>query len=135
MMQDQPLFKEAMRIDSHHHLWNLAAVEYPWLNETGAVRFFGDPTPIQRDYELPEFRADAASFDGSVHIQVGAADALAEAKWVQAVADASPDWPMRQVVFCDLTADDLNAQLKAFTDLPSVVGVRQIVGRAPGRMP
>ena len=124
-----------MRIDSHHHLWDLSAVSYPWLNERGIVRFFGDPAPIQRNYELAEFRDDAtgaAGFTGSVHIQVGAADGLAEARWVQSVADANPDWPMKQVVFCDLTAEDLELHLKAFTDLPSVVGVRQIVGRAPG---
>ncbi len=123
-----------MKIDAHHHLWDLNAVEYPWLMEKGAVRFFGDPTPIQRDYLLPEFRADASAqgFSASVHIQVGAADPWAEAQWVQSVADQNPDWPLLQVVFCDLTADDLEYQLDRFQSLPSVRGVRQIVGRAPG---
>ena len=59
-----------------------------WLNEQGAVRFWRSH-PIQRDYELDEFRRDAEGFDGSVHIQVGAADGLAEALWVQGVADAN----------------------------------------------
>ena len=45
------------RIDSHHHLWNLKDVHYPWLMEFGKPRFFGDPTPIQRDYLLAEHRA------------------------------------------------------------------------------
>lgn len=120
-----------MRIDAHHHLWDLQAVDYPWLMAKGVPRFFGDPTPIQRDYLLDEFRRDAKGFDGSVHIQVGAADAMAEAQWVQGVADAHPDWPMAQVVFCDLSADDLAAQLEAFQALTTVRGVRQIVGRAP----
>ena len=120
-------------IDAHHHLWDLSAVQYPWLMARGVERFFGDPTPIQRDYLLDEFRSEAAplGFTGSVHIQVGADDGLAEARWVQSVADANPDWPMKQVVFCDLTAPDLNHQLDAFQRLPTVVGVRQIVGRAP----
>jgi len=52
-------------------------------------------------------------FSGSVHIQVGAQDGLAEARWVQSVAGANPDWPMKQVVFCDLTSPDLNMQLQA----------------------
>ncbi len=123
-----------MRIDAHHHLWDLSAVHYPWLMAKGEVRFFGDPAPIQRNYLLPEFRADAAAqgFDGSVHIQVGAQDGWEEAKWVQAVADATPDWPMAQVVFCDLTAPDLEQQLDRFQTLSTVRGVRQIVGRAPG---
>ena len=93
-------------IDSHHHLWDLKAVEYPWLNAKGVKRFFGDPTPIQRNYLIDEFRPDAQKngFGSSVHIQVGAKDGLAEAKWVQSISDANPDWPMVQVVFCDLTA-------------------------------
>ncbi|MBO9465652.1 amidohydrolase family protein [Tropicibacter sp. R15_0] len=121
-------------IDAHHHLWDLATVHYPWLMAKGVERFFGNPSPIQRDYLLGDFRADAAAHGvlASVHIQVGAADGLAEAKWVQSVADTTPDWPMAQVVFCDLTAPDLDAQLDAFQTLSTVRGVRQIVGRAPG---
>lgn len=121
-------------VDAHHHLWNLGAVHYPWLMARGVERFFGDPTPIQRDYLLDEFRAEAGAegMIASVHIQVGAENSLAEARWVQSVADANPDWPMVQVVFCDLTSDDLDAQLDAFQALPTVRGVRQIVGRAPG---
>ncbi len=120
-----------MKIDAHHHLWDLSAVEYPWLNAQGVRRFFGDPTPIQRDYLLAEFRRDARAFEGSVHIQVGASDAMAEAVWVQAVADASPDWPLAQVAFCDLTREQVEADLDRLQSLPSLRGVRQIVGRAP----
>lgn len=123
-----------MKIDAHHHLWDLSKVHYPWLMEKGAPRFFGDPAPIQRDYLIEEFRRDAAAqgFGASVHIQVGAADGWQEAAWVQSVADASPDWPMAQVVFCDLTAPDREALLDRFQTLPTVRGARQIVGRAPG---
>lgn len=119
-------------IDAHHHLWDLSAVHYPWLKAQAVPRFFGDPAPIQRDYLLDEFRRNAAGISASVHIQVGADDGLAEGRWVQAVAEANPDWPMAQVVFCDLTARDLGAQLDAFLMLSTVRGVRQIVGRAPG---
>lgn len=121
-----------VRIDAHHHLWDLGTVHYPWLMAQGVERFFGNPAPIQRNYLLDEFRRDAAGFDGSVHIQVGAADGWQEAAWVQQVADANPDWPMVQVAFCDLTADDLSARLDRLQSLPTLRGVRQIVGRAPG---
>ena len=67
-----------------------------------------------------------------MHIQVGAADGFAEAKWVQQIADQTPDWQIAQVVFCDLTSSDLSAQLDAFEALSTVRGVRQIIGRAPG---
>jgi predicted TIM-barrel fold metal-dependent hydrolase len=121
-------------IDAHHHLWDLDAVHYPWLMAKGVKRFFGDPSSIQRNYLLDEFRAEASAegFAASVHIQVGAENGWDEAAWVQEVANATPDWPLAQVVFCDLTAEDLAAQLDAYQSLPSVRGVRQIVGRAPG---
>ncbi len=120
-----------MRIDAHHHLWDLSAVHYPWLMAKGVRRFFGDSRPIQRNYLLGEFRADARGFGASVHIQVGAEDAFAEASWVQEVADAHPDWPMAQVVFADLTSERLGEELDRMQELPTVRGVRQIVGRAP----
>ena len=121
-------------IDAHHHLWDLSAVQYPWLMARGVERFFGDPTPIQQNYLIDEFcnAACAQGFAGSIHIQVGADSGWDEALWVQSVAEDNPDWPLAQVVFCDLTAQDLGDQLDAFQSLSTVRGVRQIVGRAPG---
>lgn len=121
-----------MRIDAHHHLWDLEAVHYPWLMARGVERFFGDPTPIQKNYLFDDFMRDARGFGGSVHIQVGAEDGFAEAEWVQGVAEAHPEWPMAQVVFCDLTAETLGDDLDRLQALSTVRGVRQIVGRAPG---
>ena len=119
--------------DAHHHLWDLNAVDYPWLNAKGVERFFGDPTPIQRDYMLDEFRKESSEHGvgSSVHIQVGAEDGFAEAKWVQSVVDSNPDWSMVQVVFCDLTSPNLEIILDGYMKLSSVRGVRQIIGRAP----
>ena len=73
-------------IDSHHHLWDLGAVSYPWLEARGVERFFGDPSPSAK--YLLAVADDAADhgISASVHIQVGAADPLAEARWVQSVA-------------------------------------------------
>ena len=121
------------RIDSHHHLWDLKAVNYPWLMEVGKPRFFGDPAPIQRDYLLAEHHAISQNhgFAASVHIQVGAEDGFAEARWVDQVAMANPNWPMVQVAFCDLTAPEREEQLDQYQDLTSLVGIRQIVGRSP----
>ena len=123
-----------MHIDAHHHLWDLDAVHYPWLMARGEVRFFGDPEPIQRNYLLDEYRSDAAQqgFAGSVHIQVGAEDGWEEARWVDALSRSTPDWPLLQVAFCDLTSPQREAQLDRLQSLPSLRGIRQIVGRAPG---
>ena len=49
-----------MRIDAHHHLWDMNAVHYPWLMERGIERLFGDPKSVQRDYLVEDFRAGAA---------------------------------------------------------------------------
>ena len=51
---------------------------------------------------------------------------------MQSVCDENPGWPMAQVAFCDLSAADLGKQLDKLQALPSLRGVRQIIGRAPG---
>ncbi len=100
-------------IDAHHHLWDLNAVDYPWLMEKGKKRFFGDPTPIQRNYLIDEHikLAAALGFKASVHIQVGAADGLEVAKWVNKIVSEHQSWPMAQVAFCDLTSDQREIHL------------------------
>lgn len=122
-------------IDAHHHLWDLSAVHYPWLAARGVRRFFGDPTPIQRDYPLAEFRADhgGETVVGSVHVQVGADDALAETRWLADHAEAH-GWPLAIVAAADLTAPDLAARLDAQVEAAGgrLCGVRQIVARHPG---
>ena len=120
-------------IDAHHHLWDLNAVDYPWLMEKGKKRFFGDPTSIQRNYLIDEHikLAAALGFKASVHIQVGAADGLEEAKWVNKIVSENQSWPMAQVAFCDLSGDQREIHLDELQKLSSVVGVRQIIGRSP----
>ncbi len=123
-------------VDAHHHLWDLRACRYPWLMARGVRRFFGDPTPIQRDYLVADLRADA---DGlplakSVHVQVGAADedVVAETRWLQRVAD-DPDsggLPQAIVAFCDLGAANAIDVLDAHRQSRNLRGVRQIVGRS-----
>jgi predicted TIM-barrel fold metal-dependent hydrolase len=86
---------------------------------------------------LEEHRAISQNhgFAASVHIQVGAEDGLAEARWVDQVAHANPDWPMVQVAFCDLMASDREGQLDQFQALASVVGVVKLSGDRQRRMP
>jgi len=122
-----------MKIDAHHHLWDLSKVDYPWLMDKGKMRFFGDPTTIQRNYSWQEYSQDAKSggFHGSVHIQVGATDPIEEAKWVDSINQKTHFWPIVQVAFADLTDVELPKNLDRLQDLKSVRGIRQIVGRAP----
>lgn len=120
-------------VDAHHHLWDLDAVDYPWLMARGERRFFGDPTAIQKNYLPEDLRADAQGFEllGSVHIQVGAAPGqeLVETHWVEATAERS-GLPSALVVYGELQREDIEAQLDAHAAASRLRGVRQIIGRS-----
>jgi predicted TIM-barrel fold metal-dependent hydrolase len=122
-------------VDAHHHLWKLDAVDYPWLNSEGVRRFFGDPAPIQHDYEARDFRVDHHEFEvgKSVHIQVGAAAGaeVDETRWLDRHA-AQHDLPTAIVAYCDLSADDARACFHEHLASSSRVrGFRQIFSRHP----
>lgn len=120
-------------VDAHHHLWDLKAINYPWLMAKGERRFFGDPTPIQKDYLVGDFRCDhdSLSIVKSVHVQVGVTpeDSLLETRWLQH-QNESHGLPSAIVAFSDLTAVDIADQLEAHTQSLTFRGVRQIVGRS-----
>ncbi len=122
-------------IDAHHHLWDLQAVHYPWLEARGVRRFFGDPTPIQKNYRVPDLRQDAAGHEllGSVHVQVGCAPGqeLAETRWLQRQADKHR-LPSAIVAAIDLTSADVDDQIAEHrAAAPLLRGARQILGREP----
>lgn len=126
--------------DAHHHLWDLSTVRYPWLNAPlGTMRFFGDPSPIQKDYLVADLQSDIGSLPviQSVHIQVGAADDqhLAETAWVQNQIDThsgtDKELPGAMVAYTDLESATLNKTLDKLQSFSGVRGIRQIIGRAP----
>ena len=120
-------------IDAHHHLWDLSEMRHTWLAEKDVVRFFGDPAPIQKNYHVPDFKADIGDLPvvASVHIQCGVAldDSVKETEWVQAQSGAH-GLANAIVAFCDLTKDDAQADLDAHQHFGNLRGVRQIVGRS-----
>jgi predicted TIM-barrel fold metal-dependent hydrolase len=125
-------------VDAHHHLWDLQACHYPWLMARGVRRFFGDPTPIQKDYLVADLLHDAAAvpLTASVHVQVGVADGeeLRESRWLQQVADAADNplgLPNAIVAASDLADPALEAGLNEQRGCANLRGLRQIVGRAP----
>ena len=121
-------------VDAHHHLWNLQAVHYPWLAAPkGTRRFFGDPTAIQQNYYSASLQKDIGELpvQQSVHIQVGAADGLVEAQWVQEQIDNHDGLPSAMVAFADLASSNINKALDDLQAYRSLRGVRQIVGRSP----
>jgi len=122
-------------VDAHHHLWDLSVNDYPWLMRRGERRFFGDPTPIQRNYKLQDFRGDIGKLPvlQSVHVQVGVAEAAAvdETRWLQAVADddCTHGMPNAIVAYADLSSADFATRLAAHRESKNLRGIRQILGR------
>ena len=56
---------------------------------------------------------------------------LRKLQWVDTVAAASPDWPMKQVVFCDLTAPDRRPSWTPFRSCQASSGSGKFWGAAP----
>ncbi len=127
-MTDKPI----KIIDAHHHLWSLSEVHYPWLMAEGVQRFFGDPTPIQKDYFPADLKKDAGAFalETSVHIQVGAApeDSLKETQWLQSLEGNVPG---AIVAFADLRHGSVEDIIAAHAENDRFRGIRQIIGRHP----
>lgn len=99
----------------------------------GVKRFFGDPTPIQKNYLVADLRADASGFElaASVHVQVGVADGdeVRETEWLERTA-GEHGLPSAIVAYCALEREDAMAVLDEHLRYPRVRGVRQIVGRS-----
>lgn len=121
-------------IDSHHHIWipeqRSPDLGYAWLRDIGAMKPFGDPTPIQRDYEWAEFSAESAQHElcGSVYLQVdaGIRDPIAETQWAQSAIQL-PASCFALVGFADLSSNRAQEQIEQQTQNTSFKGVRQIV--------
>ena len=126
--------------DAHHHLWDpvsgTSGVGYIWLRDIGAVKPFGDPTPIQRDYLIEEFLAEAGEqrLAASVHLQAdGAIDnPVAETRFVQRISDDS-GFPIAIVGFVDLARADAESVITAHRQSANFRGVRQILSRLDDR--
>ncbi|WP_411144158.1 amidohydrolase family protein [Streptomyces sp. x-80] len=110
-----------MRIDAHHHLWDLTRRDQPWLDGAWAA-------PIRRSYALPDLAPHLAAHavDGTVLVQSSAS----YAETADLLAVAAGDGPVRGVVgWADLTDPGLAGVLAA---LPAgLVGVRHQVQDEP----
>lgn len=123
-------------VDAHMHLWDLNNIRYPWLTPPLSVGVTGDVTPIARDYLLDDYLRDAAQGGVRptklVHIEAGAnpQDALAETRWLQAMADARA-YPQAIVAHAELEKPDVASLLDAHVEHRNVRGIRQILNWHP----
>lgn len=119
-------------IDPHHHFWDLSR-PYPWLQgPADPARFTGDDSAIRRDYLPEDYRADFASLRlvGSVHVEAGAQNGVAEARWLQQLEERS-GLPSAIVAGADLRSQDAPARLEELAQLPTVRGIRHILNWHP----
>jgi predicted TIM-barrel fold metal-dependent hydrolase len=121
-------------VDAHHHLWDLGRFRYPWLSGDAAGP---PPGPLPASYQLQEFRRDIDGLPvtGSVQVEAGRDDAVAEARWLaDLAAEAGPVSVV--VARVRLGADDVAAQLAELSGSRRVSGVREVLnfsGSAAGR--
>lgn len=120
-------------VDAHHHLWDRAALRYGWL-EGPPFRpsVAGDIGPIARSYLIDDFRNDAAGYrlTGSVHVDAGTPDRLAETAWLQALSDAE-GLPTAIVAGVQLDQPDAEEALAKHAAFPAVRGIRHILNWDP----
>ena len=111
-----------MRIDSHQHFWNLAAVDYFWMPK-------GHPV-LSRNYLPADLWPiyERNLFDGSVVVQAAHNDA--EADWLLSLA-AAEERILGVVAWADLQSPSLGRRLDHLQNQRKFVGIRHIVHDEP----
>lgn len=120
-----------MRIlDTHHHLWDLSENSYPWLTRGNEPKPYGDYTAIRKNYLIEDYLRDVdqSPVIRSVHLGAGN-DFLAEATWLQAIADDSArsrGFPHGIVPKSNFLSTELERHLETMCQHRNMRGVRQI---------
>src|SRR4051812_44173319 len=99
-------------IDSHVHVWDPAANDYRWLS--------GE---LDRSYLPDDYRAGAPHTTGVIFVEAEAADAVAEARWVDALA-----WPELLGIVAQAPlerGDGVSGHLARLQESGRVVGIRR----------
>jgi len=110
-----------MRIDSHHHLWDLAISPRPWL--AGEML-----AGIKRTFSMKDFYAERASAQIDQSILVQTISEYDEMKEFFAVA-AEHESVAGVVAWIDMSNTDCFQQLEKYLDLP---GAERLVGIRDG---
>jgi L-fuconolactonase len=112
-----------MKIDAHHHLWQLGQFDYSWLDAPalGPIRRNFLPTDL-----LPVIQA--AGIDKTILVQTQ--HNLAENRWALGLAEEH-DWIAGVVGWVDLTSPKCEDQVREFASHPKFVGVRHVTQDEP----
>jgi predicted TIM-barrel fold metal-dependent hydrolase len=113
--------------DSHLHLWDAHAHNYPWLRDRPVVFRYGDYSALPRRYLIEDYRRDSAGWDVArgVHIEAewDPYDPLGEMNFI-AELRRQHGFPSVAVAQAWLDRDDCAAVLEAQAGHSFVRGVR-----------
>lgn len=113
-----------MRIDAHHHLWDLTVRDQPWTAQLPVLR---------RSFDFDQLRPVLAANDVDASVLVQTVCVAAETAEMLAVAKAEPI-VAAVVGWVDLTSPDASDQLAARREGPGgqfLVGIRHQVQEEP----
>ena len=118
-------------IDPHHHLWDLEANSYPWLQQEPPPQLVcGDIRPIRHSYTAPSLKADIGDLPvtKTVHLQCDwdPTDPVGETRWLDAHADTH-GLPTAFVAYARLQDDDVESVLAGHAQFSRLRGIRQIM--------
>jgi predicted TIM-barrel fold metal-dependent hydrolase len=121
----------ARMIDPHHHLYDLEANPYPWLQLDEPPRLFvGDLRPVMKTYDLERYLADCrpCGVQKSVHVEVGwdPTDPVGETQWLQGIADRH-GFPHGIVASAELHEAGAADVLDRHCESANMRGVRQML--------
>jgi L-fuconolactonase len=122
-----------VRIDAHHHVWDPATRQHPWLDAVPALR---------RRFDVGEFQRAAAREGVTASVLVQVLNDPTETEELLAIAAASETAAQRAaavtvagvVGWVDLCAPDVGAQLARLRELPGgdrLAGIRHLVQDEP----
>lgn len=115
-------------VDAHHHLWDLKAHRYPWLQDAVEPGFFlGDYADLRRDYLPADYRADTRRHRvvATVHVEAERArdDQVGETAWLHRL-HAQHGLPNAVVAHAWFHTPDAEEVIAAQAAWPLVRGIR-----------
>ncbi len=123
-MDDIGLMSE--RIDAHHHVWDLAVRDQPWMTGDGM-------DPLRRSFGIDEYIAQARKNGIAASVVVQTVADISETEELLDLAAATSQ-VTGVVGWVDLAATDVGAQLDRLLARPSgawLVGIRSLVQYEP----
>jgi L-fuconolactonase len=109
-------------VDAHHHLWDPAARDYPWMSGEALA-------PIRRRYDLDDLRQHAEANGVTRTVLVQALETEEETRDLLRLAASSDGLVAGVVGWVDLRAPDVADRLAALRSLPGgerLVGIRHL---------